>query len=43
MDNHSVPWNAVIIIGAIGYVAGALSVALIAGFLAVWRRMRGRP
>ena len=40
MDDHAVSWNVVLLIGAVGYGAGALSVALVVGLLLVLRRAR---
>jgi len=38
MDAHSLPWNAVLLIGGAGYLAGAFSVCLVLGLLRVLRR-----
>ena len=40
MDNHSVSWNAVLLIGGVGYLAGAASACLILGLLRVLRWAR---
>lgn len=40
MDDHAVSWNVVLLIGAVGYGAGALSVALLLGLLRALRWAR---
>lgn len=40
MDDHAVSWNVVLLIGAVGYGAGALSAALLLGLLRALRALR---
>jgi hypothetical protein len=38
MDSHTVSWNAVLLIGGAGYLAGAASALLLLGLLRALRR-----
>lgn len=40
-DVHTATWP-LLIAGALGYAAGALSMAFVAGLLAIWTRVRAR-
>ena len=40
MDDHAVSWNVVLLIGGVGYGAGALSAALLLGLLRALRALR---
>ena len=40
MDDHAVSWNVVLLIGGVGYGAGALSAALLLGLLRALRWAR---
>ena len=40
MDDHAVSWTVVLLIGAVGYGAGALSAALLLGLLRAMRWAR---
>lgn len=43
MDEHAmdIPMWPILIVGGLAYAAGAVSALLLAGLLAVWRRLRG--